>query len=92
MIRPLEPHPDCPVPLLSTVASVSAPALSFDFVLSQADGLGDPVVMTHEPTPPDEPYAYEDLATMQVPRVASIHRNDVPVQSCASISPGLSLF
>jgi hypothetical protein len=86
-IRPLEPHPDCPAPLPSTVASVAAPALSFDFVLSQTDSLGDPVIMTHEPTPPDEPYAYEDLATMQVPRVASIHTTDVPVQSCASVSP-----
>jgi hypothetical protein len=36
---------------------------------------------------PDEPYAYKDLATMQVPRVASVHTTDVPVQSCASIRP-----
>jgi hypothetical protein len=86
-ISPLESHPECPAPLPSTVASVSAPALLFDFLLSQADGLGDPVIMTHEPTPPDEPYAYEDLATMQVPRVASVHTTDVPVQSCASVSP-----
>jgi hypothetical protein len=63
------------------------PALSFDFLLSHADGLGDPVIMTHEPTPADEPYAYEALATMQVPRVASVHTTDVPVQSCASVSP-----
>ena len=43
--------------------------------------------MTHEPTLPDEPYPYEDLATMQVPRVASVHTTDVPTQSCASVSP-----
>jgi hypothetical protein len=91
-------NPPTPMPnVASFAASVPASPLdtsgpptipfSFDYSLSQSDSLGDPIVMTHEPTSADEAYAYETIPTMQVPRVASINIKSAPVQSCDSTSP-----
>jgi hypothetical protein len=63
--------------------------LPFTWDVSHTDGLGDPIAMTHEPTAIDDWYAYEDVPTMQVPRISSIHNqgDSVSPRSCASISP-----
>jgi hypothetical protein len=98
-VCPLDTHPegvppppvpaDLPVPTVSSVSDPTMLELTIDWDVSHTDGLGDPVAMTHEPTAIDERYAYGDLSTMQIPRVASAHTHAKPAPpcTCASTSP-----
>jgi hypothetical protein len=78
---------DTSTPVTNDSTASSSFPFTFGYSLAQSDGLGDPVIMTHEPTHADEPYAYEALTSMQVPRVTSISSTHDPIKSCALTLP-----
>jgi hypothetical protein len=98
-VRPLETHPlgahppvpsDLPTPTVSSVtSSPSMQQLIIDWDVSHTDGLGDPIAMTHKPTHADDSCAYENVPTMQVPCVASVHMHhkSTPPRTCTSTPP-----
>ena len=73
-----------PVPL--AVTDATALPFAFDYDLSQADGLGDPIAMSHEPTPVDEAYCYGTIDRMALPRVASVDSSG-DATACESSPP-----